>query len=305
MDNEKILPAAGVKPAGLSVTPVLIMIGIAVVWGANWAVVKIGSREFGPLFMAGLRSLIAGGCLAVWIRLKGLPLFPSRTIVFHGAVVGLIFGIEFALIYVGLQQTMASRVYVLIYTAPFFTALGAHFFLSGDRLNRFKAAGLVLAFSGILALFMDDLGRFTLDTLAGDLMIMISGGLWGGMTVYIKKFLTGRANPLQTLFFHFFFSLPVFFGFSAVWESNVVHDLSWIGVSSVGFQSLVVAFISYLVWTELIFRYPVSLVHAFSFITPVCGVVISGVLLLGEPVGLNLIAALILISLGLIMVNRR
>ena len=44
--------------------------------------------------------------------------------------------------------------------------------------------------------------------------------------------------------------------------------------------------------------------HAFSFFTPVFGVFLSGALILGEFMGPNLITALVLVSLGMVMVNR-
>jgi drug/metabolite transporter (DMT)-like permease len=52
-------------------------------------------------------------------------------------------------------------------------------------------------------------------------------------------------------------------------------------------------------------RYPVSLVHAFSFFTPVFGVLFSGLLILGEAISSNLIIALILVSLGMVLVNHQ
>jgi len=48
----------------------------------------------------------------------------------------------------------------------------------------------------------------------------------------------------------------------------------------------------------------VSLLHAFSFLTPVAGVLISGVLILGEPLSGRLAAALVMVCLGLVLVNR-
>ena len=180
-------------------------------WGANWAAVKIGNREFAPIFMAGLRSLIATICLAVWLKIQGKPLFPNRSITLYGVGAGILFGLEFALIYVGLKYTYASRVYVLLYTAPFFTALGAHFFLKGDRLTHFKVFGLILAFGGIVSLFVQKLGGFSSTAVIGDLMIVGAGALWGSATVYTKKYLAGKAGAVHVLFFNVLFSMPILF----------------------------------------------------------------------------------------------
>lgn len=285
--------------------PIAILLVLALIWGANMAIIKMGARELPPLFMAGLRSLVASACLYIWIKAKGLGLFPSTKVLLHGIVVGFLFGSEFGLIYVGLGYTLASRTYVLLYTAPFFVAVGAHFFLKGDRLNPWKGAGLILAFGGVVALFMRDLGSFCLSALPGDLMILAGGAMWGSTTIYIKKYLSHRTLPLQTLFYQVFFSAPLLFIISIIMEEHTVLDLSWVGGFSVFYQCIIVAFLSYLVWFELIHRYPVSLLHAFSFFTPVFGVFLSGAVILREKISSSLLIALALVSLGMVLINRR
>jgi drug/metabolite transporter (DMT)-like permease len=285
--------------------PIAILLVLGLVWGANMAVIKIGARELPPLFMAGLRSLVASACLYIWIKAKGLSLFPSIKVLLHGVVIGLFFGSEFGLIYVGLEYTLASRTYVLVYTAPFFVAVGAHFFLKGDRLNRWKTAGLILAFAGVVVLFMKDLGSFSFRTLPGDLMVLAAGALWGCTTVYLKKYLAHRTVPLQTLFYQVFFSAPPLFLMSILLEDPIVPNISLATGFSVFYQCIIVAFLSYLVWFELIHRYPVSLLHAFTFFTPVFGVFLSGALILGEIISPGIVVALTLVSLGMILVNRK
>jgi drug/metabolite transporter (DMT)-like permease len=285
--------------------PIATLLVLALVWGANMAVIKIGARELPPLFMAGLRSLVASACLYIWIKAKGLSLFPSIKVLLHGVVIGLFFGSEFGLIYVGLEYTLASRTYVLVYTAPFFVAVGAHFFLKGDRLNQWKAAGLVLAFAGVVVLFMNNLGSFSYRTLPGDLMVLAAGALWGCTTVYLKKYLSHRTVPLQTLFYQVFFSAPPLFLMSILLEDPIVPNISLAAGFSVFYQCIIVAFLSYLVWFELIHRYPVSLLHAFTFFTPVFGVFLSGALILGETISPGLVVALTLVSLGMFLVNRK
>jgi len=288
--------------------PMAILLILATIWGGNMAAIKIAARELPPLFMAGFRSLIASGCLFIWLQAKGKTLFPTRAILFHGIVLGLFFGGEFALIYVGLGYTLASRTYVLLYLAPFFVALEAHLFLKGDRLNRWKIAGLILAFAGVTSLFIQEMGSFSVSTLPGDLMAIGAGLLWGSTTVYLKRFLAEQTEPLQTLFYQVLFSTPPLLLMSVFFENPIVPlpwSLSWATILALFYQCIIVAFLSYLVWFVLIHRYPVSLLHAFSFFTPVFGVFLSGALILGEGIGLNLILALILVSLGMVLVNRQ
>ena len=284
--------------------PVAVMIGLATLWGVNIAAIKIASREMSPLFMAGLRSLVAGICLLVWLRIRRIPLFPSRAVLLHGVVTGLLFGAEFGFIYTGLEFTLASRTYILLHTAPFFVALEAHVFLRGDRLHGWKVAGLILAFSGVVSLFVRDVGSFSRATLPGDLMALAAGFFWGSTTVYIKRFLAYRTVPLQTLFYQVIFSAPLLFLLSAIFEETVITGWSGTTAAAVFYQCVIVAFLSYLVWFEMIHRYPVSLLHGFTFLTPVVGVFLSGAVLLGEPIRPELIVALVLVSIGLVVVNR-
>jgi drug/metabolite transporter (DMT)-like permease len=283
--------------------PIAVLLIIAMIWGGNMAFVKLAIRDITPLFMAAIRSLVAAACLCIWMKAKGLALFPSRIIIFHGLVAGLLFGAEFGLIFVGLKYTLASRGSVILYVAPFVAAIGAHFFLIDDRFNRWKGCGLMLAFGGLVVLFMKKLGTLSFQALPGDILFLIAGAAWGATTVYIKKYLASRAEPLQVLFFQLLFSAPFLLGLSLIFEDRVVSGFSPLTAFSMLYQCIIVAFLSYLAWFVLVSRYPVSLLHAFSFFTPVFGVIISGILILGEPVGANLILALIMVSAGMVLVN--
>jgi drug/metabolite transporter (DMT)-like permease len=192
---------------------------------------------------------------------------------------------------------------VLLYIAPFFAALGAHFFLVGDRLNVWKAVGLLAAFCGVVVLFMTNVSAFSFEALPGDILFLIAGAAWGATTVYIKKYLVRLAQPLQILFYQLFFSAPFLLIISLVMEDAILWSASFTLVFSLFYQCIIVAFLSYLVWFVLVSRYPISLMHAFSFFTPVFGVLFSGILILGETISPNLVIALILVSIGMVLVN--
>jgi len=287
----------------LSWRPIVILLILTLIWGSNMAFIKIASREMAPIFMAGLRSVVASLCLFIWMKVRGIRIFPSAVIVWHGIVVGILFGSEFGLIFVGLKYTLASRGYVLLYVAPFFAAIGAHFFLANDRFTAWKASGLLSAFAGVVVLFMKDVGSFSFEALPGDVLFLIAGAAWGATTVYIKKYLVQRTEALQILFYQLFFSAPFLLLFSLLLEDAFVWGVSFALIFSLFYQCIIVAFLSYLVWFMLISRYPVSLMHAFSFFTPLFGVFFSGLLILGEKISPNLVVALILVSLGMVLVN--
>lgn len=291
-------------PENLGPGAVATMLALSLLWGTNMAMVKLAAGALPPVLQAGLRSAIAAACLWAWMRFRGITVFPDRVATGHGLVLGLMFGLEFGLLYPGMILTSVARSYLLLYTSPFFVAVGAHFWLPGDRLTRLKVAGLLLAFVGLVVLFAQGLGGFSARALMGDALSLLAGALWGATTVYLKRYLAQRALAVQTLFYQLFFSAPPLLVASLLLEDLGAARLTGFAAFSLFYQAVIVAFLSYLAWFVLILRYPASLVQAFTFFTPLAGVLISGLLILHEPVSLRLFAALALISLGLVLVNR-
>src|SRR5262245_25396254 len=93
-------------------------------WGFNQVAVKLAMPDIPPLIQAATRSLAAGLLVAAWSRLRGIPLGLRDGTLLPGLVCGVLFGLEFVLIYRGLVYTTASRAVLFIYLAPFFVVLG-------------------------------------------------------------------------------------------------------------------------------------------------------------------------------------
>ena len=74
-------------------------------------------------------------------------------------------------------------------------------------------------------------------------------------------------------------------------------------LGALAYQCVVVAFIGYLVWFRLLHRYQASRLVSFIFLTPVFGVILSG-LLLGESLTLSLWTGLGMVAAGIYLVNR-
>ena len=275
---------------------------LCLIWGLNAVAVKISNAGIAPIFCAGLRSVIATICLLIWMGFKRLELFPGR--IKDGMVVGLLFGIEFGLLYMAILFTTVSSAYILLYTSPFFHALGAHFFLRGDRLTARKWIGLSLSFCGVLILLSKHLGLSSIVELTGDLMALSAAVAWASTTVYVKRRLAKAVLPYHTLFYQTLFSIPILFLLSLCFQETPVQTLNGLILFAVAFQGILVAGISYLVWFFLVHRYPISQLSAFTFLTPVFAT-IAGVLILKEPVNLRLILSLIFVSIGIYIVNRK
>jgi drug/metabolite transporter (DMT)-like permease len=264
--------------------------------------IKVANRGVSPIFQAAVRSVMAAILVALWARGRGLPLVHRDRTLMHGLAIGLLFGSEFVFIYLGLSYTTASHSVVFLYTAPFFVAAGAHWLLPDEPLTGRKVAGLFLAFAGVMVTLWDSLGRPTRLQLAGDLMAMGGGFLWAATSLYLKRVVRTRMTPSQMLFYQLGISAVQLCVMSLLFESRRILDLSPLVIGSLAYQGIIVAFASYLVWFWLIQVYPVSYVSAFTFFTPIFGVLLGG-LLLFEPLTLKLLMGGGLVTGGMILVN--
>jgi len=288
----------------LDVEAIFTILILALLWGLNYTAIKFSNQGLSPCFTSALRSIIASICGIIYCLKKGERLFHTDIMLFHGFIVGLLFGIEFACIYFGMLYTDASRSVIFIYLSPFVVAVGAHFFLKGDRLTSLKTLGLFLAFMGIVFVFYGRPKTAEASMLKGDLLEIAAAFLWGATTLYIKRFMAEKVHPINTFLYQLFFSIPILFIMSFILEPKWVYKIDPYIVGSIVYQSVIIAFMSYFVWFKLIHKYSVSRLSAFTFFTPVFGV-LFGILFLKEELTLSLMVALPLVSIGIFFVNWR
>ena len=256
----------------LDLPAILTMVVLTSLWGFYYTTIKMTSEGIAPVLAATLRSVIASICGVIYCLRKGEKLFHTDIMLFHGFMVGLLFGLEFACMYFGMLYTDAARSVVFVYTAPFVVAIGAHLFLRGDRLNFQKGLGLMLAFIGVYVVFQGRPKTAKATMLLGDVLQIMAAILWGATTVYIKKFMAEKVHPINTFLYQLIFSTPVLFIVSLILERDWIYGIDLSIITFMFYQSVIVAFISYFVWYKLIHAYSVSRLSAFTFFTPVFGV---------------------------------
>jgi drug/metabolite transporter (DMT)-like permease len=279
------------------------LIGLCALWGLGQVAIKIGNAGISPILQAGLRSAGAAILLALWCKLRGIALWRDDRTAGPGVAAGVLFAIEFLLLYWGLEYTTAARSVVFLNTSPFFVALGAHFVLANDRLTPAKTFGLLAAFVGVAIAFADGFRAPTTSTLIGDAMALGAAIAWGATTVLVKGTRLARIEPERTLMYQLVVSAGALIVTSFATGERGIFDPTPLVLSALGYQVIVVAFASYLLWFWFIKHYPASQVSSFVFLTPVFGV-IAGAMLLHEPITPRLIVALALIAFGIYMTNR-
>ena len=282
----------------------LLLIMICFLWGGNAVTIRISNQGIPPLMAATIRSMVAAGCIALFARFKGRSFLMPRGDKIHGMVIGFLFGMDFLFLYWGVAFTTASRSVIFLYTHPFWVALGAHFFVQGERLTPAKGLGLIMAFAGVLSVFSARSSALPSGYWIGDLMEVVAAVFWGSTTLYLKKI--SQKKPIshyQTLFAQLFFSVPVLGIGSLIFEGGKGLALSGLILAAFAYQILVIAVFSYLFWFWMIIQFPVSNLTAFTFLAPLFGVIMGSVLL-SEPVTPLVWIGMALVGGGIYLVNR-
>lgn len=283
-----------------------LLIVCCALWGLNQVAAKVALAEVPPLTQAALRSAGAALLVLAWAKARGMTLFERDATLRGGLLAGALFAGEFACIFIGLQFTSASRMVVFIYLAPFVVALGMPLIARGERLRASQWIGLAAAFVGVAWAFAE---AFSPTAAApprqwlGDALGVAAALLWGATTLAIRATPLSTASAEKTLLYQLAVSsLLLALAAPLAGES---WPLRWsvLSLGSLAFQTVIVTFASYLTWFWLMRHYPATRISAFVLLTPVFGLA-AGVTLLGEPLTLRLIVALIAVVLGLALVNR-
>lgn len=284
-------------------TAMTILVVLCASWGLNQVAIKVAIRGVSPLLQCGIRSVGATILIWIWMAVRREPLLERDRTLWWGITAGLLFSAEFILIYWGLEFTNVSRAVIFLYMSPFVVALGAQLFIPGEHLRMIQVLGLCCAFGGIIVAFRESLNFPTCGILIGDSMLAGAAVLWGATTVLIKASPLAGINPGKTLLYQLAVSAVVLpLGSLAMSEPGIVLMTPLIAGSLI-YQTVWVAFITYLSWFWLIRHYPPSRLASFTFLTPLFGVLAGG-LLLNEPMTSSLLLALFLVGIGIYLVNR-
>jgi drug/metabolite transporter (DMT)-like permease len=286
----------------LDAVAALIMIGLTLSWGLNQVSVKLALPEIPPFIQATVRSIGAFAIIALWARMRGVPLTARDGTLAAGIAAGVLFGIEFLLIFPGLQFTAASRATLFIYTAPFFVALGSTWLL-GERLRAAQWLGLLCSFAGLVVAFgVPDASRDGRQ-LIGDIMMVGAGAAWGATTIVIKATRLRSAPAEKVLAYQLAVSIPMLAIGALLMGERMAAMPSAFSLGWLAYQTFWVVSLTYAVWFAMVQRYSPSRLSAFTFLTPLFGVA-SGHFVLGEPISWAFGLAVALVIAGLILVNR-
>lgn len=276
---------------------------ICLAWGFNQVAAKVALADIPPFTQGAARSLIAAAIVAGWMRLRGVPILTRDGTLVAGIASGALFGLEFLLLYPALVWTTATRAVLFLYLAPFFIVLGARIFLPADRFVATQWAGLALSFAGMVVAFGLPTPAADPHQALGDVLMVLAAAAWAATTLVIKASALNRAPFEKTMLYQLVVSAPML-GIAAVIANERMTAMPGpAALTAMGYQTLFVVPVTFVLWFALIQRYSASRLSAFTFLTPIFGVM-AGHLVLGEPMTVAFAAAVALVAAGLVLVNR-
>ena len=284
---------------------ITLLVACCAFWGFQQILIKFASREIPPLWQASVRMAGATALLWLWCQFRGVKLFQRDGSLHGGLLVGLLFAAEFCLIYLGLQHTSASRLTVFLYTSPFWVAVLLPRFVPSEQLRKIQWIGLVIAFSAVGIAFSE---AFTHSSAPGqwkgDAMGLAAGMFWGLTTIAIRTTKIATVAAEKSLFYQLGVTALVCPALSLALGETWSFDYSALAWGSILLQTAVGAFASYLAWMWMLRHYPATQMSTFTFLTPLFALVF-GVVLLGEPLTLQLVLALVGVAAGIVLVSRK
>jgi len=293
------------RKTALDTVAITTLVACCATWGLSQVAAKVSLAEVPPLLQSGVRSLGAALLLLAWARWRGLAVFGRDGTGLPGLAAGALFALEFACIFIGLQYTSASRMAVFLYLSPFVVAIGMPLISRQERLAPGQWAGLVVAFGGVVWAFSEGFVAPAVgpQQWIGDALGIAGAVLWGATTLVLRATKLSTALPEKTLLYQLAVSGVALTAASLALGEPLPTTLSATVVWSLVFQIVVVTFASYLAWFWLVRHYVATKVASFTLLTPVFGL-LAGVGLLGEPLTLRLVVALVAVCVGIWLVNR-
>ncbi len=302
------------KESVLSRTWMVVLVAFicSLLWGSAFSGVKIGYERFGTdasdwasqMVFAGVRFAIAGLMAIAFGSISSKKiLVPSKQAVPKVLIISLFQTIlQYFFYYIGLAHTSGVKAAVIVAANVFTAILISSLIYRIEKLTLRKIIGCMIGFSGIILINLGGLKNGTGFSLFGDGFIFLCTVASGFSSVIMKRY-SASENPVMLSGWQFFFGGLVMWLIGAVFGGSIGYVNT--GSAAVLLYLSFVSAAAYTLWAMLLKHNPVSKVAVFGFMNPVCGVVISGIVLKeSDMFGINAVIALVLVCIGIYVVNR-
>lgn len=283
-------------------------------WGTPYPVLKIIYHEMGiasnnladNITFISLRFILAGLLLFIFGLAIHAPLFKvNKSQLILICVLGLFnTTLQYFFFNIGVNNTTGIKASILGQVAIFFSILLAHFIYKDDKLDIKKLLGLLLGFSGLILVNLDkgNEGLFSFSILGEGFMII--SGLTSALSMFIAK-KVGQELPalVFTCWQMLIGSILLFFIGIGMGGSPAALHFTGLSAGLLLYLALVSSIAFYLWYSILQYR-KISELSMFKFIIPITGSLLTGLLIPGEVLLPVHFIALVLVSVGIVIVNK-
>jgi drug/metabolite transporter (DMT)-like permease len=279
---------------------------LVALWGSNFMFIKLGVAAVPPATLVATRLLIGAVILVIVIRAMGYT-FPPLGRAWLPYVVLAIVGncLPFWFITWGQKSIDSALAGILMAIMPLTTLLLAHFFVTGERMTRYRVAGFALGFLGIVVLMgpaaLAGLGGSPIEVVA-QLSVLAGALCYAANGVIIRVTLKGDVMVASAAIIAIaaVISFPVALAVDQPWRLdpgwNAAAILLWIGIGPTAIATLV--------HLRLIASAGPTFMSLINYCIPVVALLI-GVALLDEDPGANAYSGLLLILAGIALSQLR
>jgi len=292
--------------AGKSATDTLPRIGfvllavLSLLWGFGWPILKIVLREIPPWTFRTICLILGGPIVIALAKAKGLRIAIPKAEFWPLLLVTLlnITGYFICSAY-GIFYMKAGRAAIIAYTMPVWASILGIFIL-GERLGRASLAGLCLGIGGLTILIGPDIKAIGSAPL-GSVFMLGAAISWAGGTVFMKYFRWTMPIIVLIGWQLILGGIPIIIGTLIFEPITAILQLSWRGALGMAYIILLGMIFSYWIWFKVIELFPAHVASIGTLAIPIIGV-FSSALILGEKVGFQEIAALILVVMALAII---
>ncbi len=275
-----------------------------ILWGNSFIATKLALRELNPQTIILLR-LIFGIALLVIFAIYTKKDF-TLNLKNHGAIfiLALIAVFHLWIQVTGLEYTSAASTGWIVGVTPVFMAILSIIFFK-EKLSKTKIIGIIVAFSGLILLVSrSNMSNIKFIEQKGDLMVLASAFTWSVYSLVNKK-ISLKYPPMMTILFLFIMMAVFISPFTVTRQSiNAVIHLSLIGWVSILFLGIFCSGIAYVLWAKSLKELEATKVGSFLYLEPFV-TVLSAWFILSETITLTIILSGLIITAGVILVNRK
>lgn len=283
-------------------------------WGSASPCIKLGyalfkipsSETWTQILFAGTRFILAG-ILTILIgsALNRKMLVPTKSSVPSIAKLALFQTIlQYIFFYIGLAHNSGVKASIINGSNTFFVILLAGLVFHQEKLDFKKLVGCVIGFAGVIIVSMNGKSIDMNLSLMGDGSLFLCAISYAVSSCLMKNY-SKNDNPVMLSGYQFIFGGIVMVIVGLIMGGRINH-ISLSAVLMLLYLACISA-VAYSLWGILLKHNPVSKVAIFGFTNPVFGVLLSA-WWLGEgssELGINALIALILVSIGILIVNER